>query len=667
MTDLPKTYDASGIEEGLYAAWEASGAFNPDTLPDRNRAGEPYGILMPPPNRTGILHMGHATMLAIEDLLIRFHRMLGKKTLWIPGTDHAAISTQVKVEQLLMKEGMKDPRKELGREEFLKRVVAFAEDSAQTINAQVRKMGSSCDWSRERYTFDEPRNEAVNRVFAMMVEDGLIERGYRVVNWDPQFQTTLSDDEVLTKETTAKLLTFTYDAEFPIAISTTRPETKFGDTAVAVHPEDARYKAFVGQTFTPTFCGKQLTIKVIADEAVDPNFGTGALGVTPAHALIDAEMAERHVLPTVPVIGTDAKMLPEAGEAYAGLSIDEARAKIEAALQAAGLLQKVEEVPQALPVAERGGGRVEQLPMRQWFVRVNKPFAVRQDTMGKWKKGEMATLKELMRHAVASAQTKIVPDRFTKTYFRWIDNLRDWCISRQIWFGHRIPVWYRGEEWRVSVTSPGEGWVQDPDTLDTWFSSGMWTFSALGWPNQEEWQALRAFHPTAVLETGHDILFFWVARMVLMAGYVVGEVPFKDVYLHGLVLDEHGKKMSKSVGNVLDPLELIPKYGTDAVRLSLIIGTTPGQNTKLAEAKIEGFRNFTNKLWNISRYLLTTIEADPAPATERTLADRWILARLAETIASVTQKIETYQLSSAGEELRDFTWNDLADWYLEIA
>jgi valyl-tRNA synthetase len=690
--DLPKAYIASEVEDAIYAAWEASGVFNPDQLPDRNQNGEPYCIMMPPPNRTGVLHLGHATMLAIEDLLIRFQRMRGKRTLWVPGTDHAAISTQVKVEQLLIKEGMKDPRRELGREGFLDKVRAFAEESGRTINKQVRKMGSSCDWSREAYTFDEPRGEAVNKVFGMMFEDGIIERGYRLVNWDPQFRTTLSDDEVFIKEGKAKLYTFTYDKDFPIAVSTTRPETKFGDTAVAVHPSDERYQSLIGKRFQPVFCGKKLDILVIADEAVDPAFGTGALGVTPAHSMIDEQMGQRHGLPMIQVIGEDGCLLAECGSEFAGLSIKEARGKIEERLQSEGVLREVKEIDQNLPIAERGGAPVEQLPMRQWFIRVNKPFTLRQDTLNKWKKGESVTLKELMREAVLSNQTRILPERFFKTYFTWVDNLRDWCISRQIWFGHQIPVWYRGDETVFGVESPGEGWVRDPDTLDTWFSSGMWTFSALGWPNKGLWEKQKSFHPTAVLETGYDILFFWVARMILMSSYALGEVPFKDVYLHGLVRDEQGRKMSKSLGNVLDPLDLIPKYGTDAVRLSLVIGSTPGQDVNLSESKIESYRNFTNKLWNISRFILTSIDASSSLPSSRTksdeatsfandgggerdlaaeqvstLADTWISARLNEVVASVTKKLETYQLSAAGEELREFTWSDLADWYLEIA
>jgi valyl-tRNA synthetase len=693
--DLPKTYDASSVEDAIYAEWENSGAFNPDRLPERNQQGAPYCIAMPPPNRTGTLHMGHATMLAIEDLLIRFHRMRGKKTLWIPGTDHAAIATQVKVEQKLIAEGMKDPRRELGREAFLEKVVAFAEESAATIRNQIRKMGSSCDWSRETYTLDEERSRAVNELFRMMYEDGIIERGYRVVNWDPQFQTTLSDDEVEYKETNARFLTFRYDDSFPIPISTTRPETKFGDTAVAVHPDDKRYKEFIGETFTPTFCGKQITVKVIADPAVDPNFGTGALGVTPAHSMIDAEMAEHHGLPTVEVIGKDARMTEAAGPDFAGLPTVEARTKIEAMLNAAGLLESVEEIPQNLPIAQRGGAPVEQLPMRQWFIRVNKSCKLRQDTLGKWKKGDEATLKVLMRHAVDSGAVTILPDRFRKIYFHWIDHLRDWCISRQIWFGHQIPVWYhapvcipkKGRESEVaqcrdlvvSDTKPvcehcDAEYTRDPDTLDTWFSSGLWTFSTLGWPDQKEWEKNRGYHPTAVLETGYDILFFWVARMVLMSTYALGEVPFHDVYLHGLVRDEEGRKMSKSLGNVLDPLDLISKYGTDAVRLSLVIGTSPGQDVNLSEEKIKGFRNFTNKLWNIARFILMEIgdtgagpSNGPASVEAKTLADRWILARLTDVTKNVVRKIAGYEFSSAGEELRDFTWNDLADWYLEIA
>ena len=856
--ELPKAYDASAVEKTIFKTWEDSGFFDPDRLPKRNLDGAPYCIVLPPPNRTGILHLGHAKMLAIEDLLIRFQRMAGKKAYWVPGTDHAAISTQIKVEQELIKQGIKDPRRELGREKFLEKVREFAEQSRSTIINQCKAMGSSMDWAREKYTLDAERNRAVNKVFEMMWQDGLIERGYRVVNWDPQFQTTLSDDEVEHKETQAEFVTFRYDKNFPIPISTTRPETKFGDTAVAVHPEDERYKKYVGQEYAAEFCGKPIKLKVVADASVDPNFGTGALGVTPAHSLTDADLAEKHDLRYEQVIGIDGRMTEGAGSGYAGLTVQEARKKIIAELEAKGDLIKQESVAQNLLVAQRGGTPVEQLPMRQWFVRVNNKFTLRQDTLGKWKKGEQATLKELMRCAVESRQTRILPENFEKIYFHWIDNLRDWCISRQIWFGHQIPVWYNGEDTKVGNESPGEGWVRDPDTLDTWFSSGLWTFSTLGWPGgkikitasrhatthlhgggrfigqeketdadlnekgkeqaeelarklkdekfdliitspsrrckltaeivnklhlveiiedqrlheysfgfmngktREEllkdhpdlsvWKSagidsrykdeetpeevktrveslindlkqkyigkhvyvvtssgvldffdlllnkktfdeikvtshekagierftivtdedLKVYHPTAVLETGYDILFFWVARMILMSTYVLGEVPFKDVYLHGLVRDEQGRKMSKSLGNALDPLELIPKYGTDAVRLSLVLGTSPGMDQKLSEEKIRDFRNFTNKLWNISRFILLQIgdadlNEDIGKAGPLTTSRAWFLIRLKEVTKSVTKKLENYEFSSAGDELRDFTWGDLADWYLEIA
>ncbi len=679
--DSPKAYDASAVETDIFRKWEESGAFNPDKLADldeRYKNAEPYCIVLPPPNRTGTLHVGHAKMLAIEDLLIRFYRMRGRKAYWIPGTDHAALATQVKVEQKLKDEGMADPRKELGREQFLEKVRDFAQKSRDTIVNQCKAMGSSMDWTREKYTLDAERNKAVNATFKMMYGDGLIERGFRVVNWDPVFKTTLSDDEVEHKEGQAEFVTFTYDKNFPIQISTTRPETKFGDTAVAVHPEDERYNKYVGQTIEAVFCGKPIKVKIIADESVDREFGTGALGVTPAHSLVDADLADKHGLPMVQVIGEDGKMTAEAGADFAGLTTVEARKKIVAMLEAQGCMVKKETIAQNLLVAQRGGNPVEQLPMRQWFVRVNKKFKLRQNTLGKWKRGEEATLKELMRYAVESKQTRVLPDNFEKIYFHWIDNLRDWCISRQIWFGHQIPVWYKGEEIQVGNESPGEGWERDPDTLDTWFSSSLWTFSTLGWPDNATVDAdgnlaktgeLKEYHPTAVLETGYDILFFWVARMVLMSTYALGEVPFRDTYLHGLVRDDQGRKMSKSLGNVLDPLELIPKYGTDAVRLSLVMGTAPGMDQKLSEDKIKDFRNFTNKLWNISRYVLTqaNLESRILNPEIRTLADGWIMARLDEVREKVAQLIENYQFSQAGELLRDFTWGDFADWYLEIA
>ncbi|OGL79634.1 valine--tRNA ligase [Candidatus Uhrbacteria bacterium RIFCSPHIGHO2_12_FULL_60_25] len=683
--DLPKAYDASSVEDAIYASWEMSNAFNPDKLPGTRP--DPYCIVMPPPNRTGTLHVGHAVMLAIEDLMIRFQRMRGKKALWIPGTDHAAIATQVKVEQLLREQGMKDPKKELGREKFLEKVISFAEESAATIRNQVRKMGSSCDWTREKYTLDAERNRAVVEMFRRMHEDGLIERGDRIVNWDPQSKTVVSDDEIVWIDEKAPFYTFKYG---PFEIGTSRPETKFGDKYVVMHPEDPRYASFEqGQKIELEWINGPITATVVKDSVIDREFGTGVMTITPWHDNVDYELAERHALDREQIIDLEGRLLPIAGE-FAGLPILEARKKVVEKLKQKGLLVNVDEnYAHRIATSQRGGGLIEPQILRQWFVRVTKPFALRQDTLGKWKKGDQVTLKELMRHAVESGQTKIVPERFTKIYYHWIDNLRDWCISRQIWFGHRIPVWYRepgtgnGEpgtgnrepgtgneepEIRVSDVSPGAGWDQDPDTLDTWFSSGLWTFSTLGWPDEKEWNKNRAYHPTAVLETGYDILFFWIARMVLMSAYALGEVPFRDAYLHGLIRDEQGRKMSKSLGNVIDPLDVIPKYGTDAVRLSLVMGTTPGQDVRLSEAKIEGFRNFTNKLWNISRFILMQIgEPGTGNREPKTLADRWILSRLDEVAASVTSKIEKYEFSSAGEELRDYTWGYLADWYLEIA
>lgn len=666
---LPKAYESSQYEDAIYKAWEDAGAFNPDTLSgDRT---ESFSIVLPPPNVTGTLHMGHAVMLAIEDIMVRFARLTGKRALWIPGTDHAAIATQAKVEKILVSEkGIKDPRHTLGREAFLKEVDAFAKSSHDTIVSQARKMGASLDWSREAYTLDAARNHAVNTVFKMMYEDGLIYRGNRVINWCPRCQSTLADDEVQHKETTAKLYTFKYAKDFPIAISSTRPETKLGDAAVAVYPSDERYASLVGKSFDVTFAGKPLSIRIVADEGVEAEFGTGALGVTPSHSQIDEAIAKKNDLPYITVIGEDGLMTSEAGAEFAGKTVKEARAAVVAWLSEQGLLEKEEEVAQNLSVCYRCETTVEPLPKLQWFIDVNKPFAFKASTHAPIegvKDGEEVTLKGLMQLVVRSAQIKIVPERFEKTYFHWIDNLRDWCISRQIWFGHRVPVYYKGEEIVVGDVPAGEGWVQDEDTLDTWFSSGLWTFSTLGWP--EKTKDFDLYHPTAVLETGYDILPFWVARMILMSTYAIGEIPFKTVYLHGLVRDEQGRKMSKSLGNVIDPLDMIGKYGADATRLSLVIGSTPGNDSKLSEEKVGAYRNFTNKLWNISRFVLTSVESVErvANAEPVTLADRWILSRFDKVIARVTDLLESHQFSAAGEMLRDFTWGEFADWYLEIA
>lgn len=660
-----KAYAPGDYEDAIYKLWEKSGYFNPDKLPGRRT--ESYCIVMPPPNVTGNLHLGHAVMLAMEDIMIRYARMRGQRALWLPGTDHAAIATQNKVEKILKNEGR--TRHDLGREKFLERVRQFATDSHDTIVEQIKKMGSSCDWSREAYTLDKDRSAAVFEAFKRLHELGLIYRGDRVVNWCPRCGSTLADDEVEYKEGKAKFYTFRYDKNFPFAISTTRPETKLGDTAVAVNPADERYKDFIGQEFTADFCGARLNIKVIGDRAVEPEFGTGALGVTPAHSREDERIAKANNLPSVRVIGEDGRMTEATGQ-FAGLTVFETRERIVEALRERGLIEKEEEVPQNLSVCYRCGTAIEPLPKLQWWIAVDRPFRFKQSKRYPFagvRDGEEKTLKDLMIEAVKSGQIKIVPERFVKTYYHWIENLRDWNISRQIWFGHRVPVWYGAKnEVKIADKSPGRNFIQDPDTLDTWFSSGLWTFSTLGWPKESA--DLKRFHPTAVLETGYDILFFWIARMILMSLALTGEVPFRTVYLHGIVRDEEGRKMSKSLGNVIDPLDMIQKFGTDAVRLSLVIGTTPGNDSRLSEEKIAGFRNFTNKLWNIGRFVGNTDQGAGSSLPKAiTLPDRWILSRLAAVANEITRRLDGLEYSSAGEKLRDFTWSDFADWYLEIA
>jgi valyl-tRNA synthetase len=704
MIELDKAYEASKYEADIYQNWLDSGYFNPDNLGD----GEPFSIIMPPPNVTGTLHVGHALFVTIQDILTRFRRMQGRKTLWLPGTDHAAIATQSKVEKILTKEGVR--KTDLGREEFVKRVETFAAESRDTIVGQIKALGASVDWSREAYTLDEPRSLAVRTAFKNMYDDGLIYRAHKVINWDPKGQTVISDDEIVHEEREATLYTFKYSADFPISISTTRPETKIGDTAVAVHPEDARYKQFIGQEFDVTFAGEQLHIKIIGEESVDPEFGTGALGVTPAHSQVDAEIGERHKLPFKQVINEFAKMT--AGqEGVIDQKTTVAREAIVEWLRSENLLEREESVKQNVATAERSGGIIEPLPKLQWFLDVNKPFTLKKSQIEGIDSGTETTLKELMRQVVTSGQIKIFPDHFNKTYFHWIDNLRDWCISRQIWFGHRIPVWYkttpvilsgakRNEEsdngsfanaqddsdaqddsnMYVGIEAPeGEGWTQDEDTLDTWFSSGLWTFSTLGWPN--ETPDLKTFHPTTVMETGYDILFFWVARMVLMSGYHLGQIPFEHVYLHGLIRDSKNQKMSKSLGNIIDPLDMIEKYGTDALRFALVFNTAPGTDTALAEDKIKGMKHFGNKLWNITRYILTNISADEvavilsvakdldssaSPQNDKlTKADQLILNQLSETIESVSKSLNVFRIHDAAQTLYEFVWKEFADVYIE--
>ena len=660
---LLKPYDPKDTEDRIYKLWEDSGLFNPDVCIEKgftDKNAEPFSMVLPPPNVTGTLHLGHAATLTIEDIMTRFARMQGKRTLWLPGTDHAAIATQSKVEKILEKEEGKR-KTDLGREEFLKRVNKFAQESHDTIINQSKKMGASLDWSREAFTLDEKRNFAVRTAFKKMYDDGLIYRGHRIVNWDPKGQTVISDDEIVYEERKAKMYTFKYSKDFPISISTTRPETKVGDTAVAVNPTDERYKKYIGKTYVvENFCGVKLEIQIIADEAVEKEFGTGALGVTPAHSQIDADIAIRHNLPTKQVINEFAKMTV-GDERILNKKTTEARNTIVEWLRNENLLEKEEDVNQNISTAERTGGIIEPLPKLQWFINVNKPIADRSNK----------TLKELMLDAVRSKGINIIPERFEKIYFNWIENLRDWCISRQIWYGHRIPVWYKAKgnnsEIYCGIEAPKEeGWIQDEDTLDTWFSSGLWTFSTLGWPDLNH-PDFKTYHPTTIIETAYDIIFFWIARMILMSTYILGEVPFKNVYFHGLVRDAQGRKMSKSLGNSLDPLDLTSKYGADAVRMSLIIGTGPGNDSKMSEDKIRAYKNYANKLWNITRFVLSSTDNIKCDENFKDYsdADLVLLEEQKVFLKEITKEMEEYKFYLVGEKIYAYTWSRFADVILE--
>lgn len=641
-----KPYDPASTEAHLYEVWEKSGLFNPDECVKQGftKSDAPtYSIVLPPPNVTGRLHMGHALMLAVEDTFVRYKRMRGFRTLWLPGTDHAAIATQSVVEKQIKKDENKN-RHDLGREELLKRIEAFASASHDTIVNQVKTMGASLDWSREAFTLDESRNRAVNKVFKLMYDAGLIYRGMRIVNWDPKGQTTISDDEIVYEERDAKLYTFRYSKDFPIPLATTRPETKVGDVGVAVHPDDTRYKEFVGREYDVVFCDVPIHIKVVADKEVDPAFGTGAVGLTPAHSHIDWEIADRHLLShEVIVINEHAKMTV-AGR-LEGKKTTEAREIVVEWLKNECLLEKEENTKQNISTAERTGGIIEPLPKMQWFIDVNKEIPER----GK-------TLKELVTNAVRSGEIKIIPEYFEKTYFHWVENLRDWCISRQIWYGHRVPVWYKDDD--ICIGEPPAdtaGWSQDEDTLDTWFSSGLWTFSTLGWPEQTS--DFAQYHPNDLLETGYDILPFWVMRMILMTEFTLGTIPFKTVYLHGLVRDAQGRKMSKSLGNNLDPLEICGHFGADAARMALIVGNTPGTDMRISEDKVKGYKHFSNKLWNIARFVLSQERTGDMKEDLKTEFDALIV--------EVTKDIEEFRIYMAAEKIYHYQWHRFADEILE--
>ncbi len=639
--ELEKAYQPSTVEAAIYQRWEASGYFNPDNLPGKRP--KTFSIAMPPPNVTGELHLGHATGLTIQDLLTRFYRMRGYKALYVPGTDHAGISTQVMVERLIAKSGL--DRHTLGRNKFLKQVWNWKEKYGTRITEQVRQLGVSCDWSREHFTMDETLTTAVQKAFIQMYNDGLIYRGDRIVNWDPKSNTALSDLEVKHIETSGKLFYIKYPlfgSTKYLTVATTRPETMLGDTAVAVHPDDTRYQSYIGKTVLLPITERE--IPIVADARVEKEFGTGVVKITPAHDHLDYEIGKDHKLEIINVIGQDGRMTKAAGEFY-GKSVADTRHEIIKRLEAEELLEKSVDYIHNQARSERTGAPIEPLISKQWFVKMDKLAA--------------AGIK-----AVKQGKIEIVPKRFEKVYFHWLENIQDWCISRQLWWGHQIPVWYNGDKVKAATTSPGPDWTQDEDTLDTWFSSGLWTFSTLGWPGKTK--DLKLYHPTSVMETAWDILFFWVARMIMMSLYFLNEVPFNKVYIHGLVLDRHGQKMSKSKGTGVDPIPMTEKYGTDAIRLSLVLGTAPGQDFRLYEEKIAGYRNFVNKLWNVSRFILSH-KATKKPLKPITIADQWIMSRLQQLVSSVTDNIEAYKFSDAGTAIYDFLWHELADWYIEAS
>lgn len=652
---FPKVYDPKGPESHWYEVWEGAGYFRPET----NSAGEPYCIVIPPPNVTGSLHMGHAFEHSLIDATIRRKRMQGYATLWLPGTDHAGIATQNVVERQLAEEGLS--RHDLGRAEFLERVWAWKEKSGGEILTQMRRMGDSCDWSRERFTMDEDLSLAVRTVFVKLYEEGLIYRGERIVNWCPRCHTAISDIEVDYSDVEGEMVEITYPwtdgSPGGVTVATTRAETMLGDVAVAVNPADERYSNVVGRTVTVPLQNRE--IPIVADAAIDPEFGTGAVKVTPGHDPTDFEIGERQGLEIISIFDNDA-VINDYGGKFCGLDRFEARAAVKSALAEANLLVSVEPYLHSVGHCQRCSTQVEPVVSKQWFVKV-KP------------------LSDPALEAVLSGQTKFVPERWVKVFRGWLENIRDWCISRQLWWGHRIPVWYCSDcsEQTASVEVPAQcaacgssDLEQDPDVLDTWFSSALWPFSTLGWPNQTE--DLKRFYPNAMLHTGFDIIFFWVARMMQMGLHFMGEVPFYDVAYHGLVRDAQGKKMSKSFGNVVDPLELAEKYSADALRFALVRAAFPGQDVPLAEEWVEGARNFINKLWNASRFVSINLDSmSLVEAAEGELptdiASRWIISRLRSTIEAVDSGFDRYNFAEATRELHSFAWGDFCDWYIELS
>ncbi|MAS34316.1 MAG: valine--tRNA ligase [Anaerolineaceae bacterium] len=643
---MPKNFDFAESETQLYQWWEENGWFKPEVAaPD----AEPFVISIPPPNVTGALHIGHALFASLEDLMIRYERMRGKAALWVPGTDHASIGTHLQVEKMLADEGT--TRFEIGREEFLRRSWEWKEKYGGTIIHQLRRLGATCDWDRERFTMDEGLSDAVEYVFLELYKQGLIYRGPRLVNWSPGLQTAVSDIEVEREEEAGKMYYFKYPVKDGdhIPVATTRPETILGDTAVAVHPEDDRYKHLIGQSALVPILNRE--IPIIADEYVDREVGTGALKVTPGHDPNDYEIGQRHNLPIISIMNRDATMNESAGP-YAGQDRFECRKNLWADMEAAGLTIKVADIMHTVPRSQRGGEIIEPLMSTQWFLKI-QPLA------------------DKAMAAVRDGSVKIVPERFEKVFFNWMENIEDWCISRQLWWGHRIPAWHgpNGELYVGSEAPAGEGWRPEEDILDTWFSSGLWPFSTLGWP--EETPDYERYYPTSVLETGYDIIFFWVARMIMMGLWFTDKPPFHTVYLHGLVRDAQGRKISKTLGNVIDPLELMDKYGTDPLRFTLVVSGTPGNDVNLDENRIEGNWRFVNKLWQMTNFVTSNIEGDLPlglpPVDELDLPSRWILSRLNTLIQNTQRLFDSYLFGEPGRQIYDFLWSEYADWFIEIS
>jgi valyl-tRNA synthetase len=651
--EMSGAYEPGKIEEKWYRFWLEKDYFKPKI--DKNK--EPFVIIMPPPNVTGELHMGHALESSLQDAMTRWHRMKGDPTLWLPGVDHAAIAAQVVVERQLAKEGT--DRHKLGREKFLERMHLWVRECRHTITEQRMKLGASCDWSREKYTMDEGPSRAVRTTFLRLYEKGLIYRGVRITNWCPRCTTALSDLEVDHQDVTGHLWYIKYplsDKSGYITVATTRPETILGDTAVAVNPDDERFKGMVGKKAILPILNRE--IPIVGDSAVELAFGTGAVKITPAHDPVDFEIAARHDLPLINILNDDGTMNENAGP-YKGMDRFECREAILTDLEKAGLLVKIEPYSHAIAHCERCKTIVEPLASKQWFVKI-EPLA------------------KTAIEAVTNGSIRIVPEHFTKVYLNWMENIRDWCVSRQLWWGHRIPVWYCKNcgEVIVAVDTPNAcpkcnsaNLEQDQDVLDTWFSSGLWPHSTLGWPDDTE--DFRYFYPTTVMETGYDLIFFWVARMIMMGIENTGEIPFHTIYFHGLIRDEKGEKMSKTRGNVIDPLKMVREYGTDALRFALITGTSPGNDSKLAPSKLEAGRNFANKLWNATRFVLKSVGTEKPgraiPSESLQTEDRWILSKLNRTIAGVNKAMTDFQFAEAQRQIYEFLWGEYCDWYIELA